>query len=69
MGSQYEIFINNVNALEEIKINLRTVHTAKIQIQPPRYLVEACFTLIAAPMTGVSYMGGGMSNGNFLIIS
>ncbi|NLK01270.1 MAG: alpha-hydroxy-acid oxidizing protein [Clostridia bacterium] len=61
-------FINNVNALEEIKINLRTVHTAKDPDTAAEIFGQKlALPVMAAPMTGVSYnMGGGMSEREFL---
>jgi len=61
-------FIDNIEALKEIKINLRVIHGAKepdISIELLGQRLE--LPVLAAPMTGISYnMGGAVSEEEFI---
>ncbi|NLO88742.1 MAG: alpha-hydroxy-acid oxidizing protein [Clostridia bacterium] len=60
-------FVDNVEALKEIKVNLRVIHGAKEPDTSIEFLGQRLeLPVIAAPMTGISYnMGGAVSEEEF----
>ncbi|NTW05032.1 MAG: alpha-hydroxy-acid oxidizing protein [Peptococcaceae bacterium] len=61
-------FMENLNALERYKVNLRTLHNAKNpDLKTKIFGREILYPIMSAPITGVSYnMGGKISEKEFI---
>jgi 4-hydroxymandelate oxidase len=59
-SGQGESFINNYKALQEVRLNMRTIHNVKIPILETEILGQKCnMPVIIAPITGMTYNCGG----------